>query len=91
MEQAGLCRTLSASEKSFLSLNATGSHWRVHKRGRGNGLHFSKVTLAVGEDKGKGQAVGMGKAETKTAFSVLKGPPASDPHLSHGLQETAGS
>lgn len=67
MEQAGLHRAFSASEKSFLSVKETGSHRRVHKRGRGWGLHFSKVTLAVGEDKGNGQVVGMEKAEARTA------------------------
>ena len=62
----------------------------VHKTERGCGLHFSEVTLAVGEEKGNGQVVGMEKAGTRTAFSVLKGLATSVLHLFYCLQEPQG-
>lgn len=63
----------------------------VHETGRGCGLHFLKVTLAVAEDGGNGKVVGMEKARTRTAFSVLKGLTASVLHLFHCPQETTKS
>lgn len=59
----------------------------IHKTGRRCGLHFSEVTLAVGDDKSNGQVVGVEKAGTRTGFNVLKGLPAFVLYRFHCLQE----
>lgn len=61
----------------------------IHKTGRRCGLHFSEVTLAVGDDEGNGQVVGVEKAGTRTGFSILCRT-AFVLHPFHCLQEPQG-